>query len=98
MAPAKALEQLALRKRLLIAESDAQRLVLASALHRATSPLKWLDRAQAQAGPLLTVGAPIAGFWFARRTKGLKRWISSGWGVLRLAQTLRRFVHKPSSR
>lgn len=94
MAPAKALAQLALEKRLLVAESEAQRLVLASALHRATAPLRWVDRVQGQARPLLMVGAPLAGFLVARRTTGLKRWISSGIGIMRVVQTLRHALEK----
>jgi hypothetical protein len=98
MAPEKALAQLALQKRLLVAESEAQRLVLASALHRAAAPLRLADRIQSQARPLLMVGAPLAGFWIASRTKGMKRWVSTGLGVLRLAKSVRRFLTKSKPR
>lgn len=96
MAPAKALEQLALQKRLLLAESEAQRLILASALHRATSPLKWVSRVQSQTRPVMTVVLPLVGFWVARRSRGMKRWVSTGLGALRIAKSLRGYLHKPS--
>ena len=98
MAPAKALDRLALQKQLLVAESEAQRLILASALHRAMSPLRLADRIQSQARPLLMFGAPLAGFWFARRSKGMKRWVSTGLGAVRLAQTVRKILRKTTVR
>ena len=98
MAPAKALAQLALQKRLLLAESEAQRLVLASQLHRALTPVRWLDRLQMQSRPLLVVGAPLAGFWVARRTKGMKRWVTAALGAVRLAHSARRLLHKSGAR
>lgn len=94
MAPAKALAQLALQKRFLLAESEAQRLVLVSELHKAITPLRWLDRFQAQVRPVLVVGAPMAGLWLARRSKGIKRWVPAGLGALRLVRNVRRWLHR----
>jgi hypothetical protein len=97
MAPREALAELALRKRLLLAESEAQRLVLASELKRLLRPLHWLDRVQTRFRPLLALGAPLAGFWLTRRSKGVKRWAVAGFGVLRLLQSLRKGGRRPDS-
>jgi hypothetical protein len=94
MAPAKVLAQLALQKRFLLAESEAQRLVLTSELRRAIRPFRWLDRLQVQARPVLMVGVPVAGLWLAHRSKGLKRWVPAGLGALRLLKSLRRMLHR----
>jgi hypothetical protein len=94
MAPSKALAQLALRKRFLIAESDAYRLVLASELTRLMGPTRWWERLR----PVLVVAAPVAGFWLTRRSKGMKRWAVAGWGALRLLKTLRSLLHRSPSR
>ena len=98
MAPSKALAQLALQKRFLQAESEARRLVLASELRRAIAPLRLLDRVQTQARPVLAVGLPVAGFWLARRSRGIKRWVTTGLGALRLAQSLRKILHRSDSK
>jgi hypothetical protein len=92
MVPSKELARLALQKRMLLAESEAQRLVLASELHRLITPLRWVDRLQTQVRPLWMVGAPVAGFWLTRRSKGMTRWLSAGFGALRLVKTLRRVL------
>lgn len=97
MDPAKALAQLAVQKQLLLAESEAQRIVLAAELHRVIAPLRWMDRLQSTARPVLTIGAPLAGFLVARRSKGLKRWVATGLGALRLTKTLRNFL-RPSAK
>lgn len=100
MAPGKALAELALQKRFLRAESEARRLVLAAELKRMTKPLRfvgwWRTRFRplwAVAGPL---AGPLAGLWFAHKSRGLKRWATIGWGVLGLVQKFRRFIHSPS--
>jgi len=97
MAPAKALAQLALQKRFLQAESEALRLVLASEMLRVSKPVRWADRFRTRVRPLLTVGAPLAGFWFAHRSRGVKRWVTMGYGVLRLVRKFRRFIHTPGT-
>lgn len=98
MDPAKELAGLALQKRMLLAESEAQRLVLAVELHRLITPLRWMDRVQAQVRPLLLVGAPIAGFWFTRRSRGATRWLTAGFGAMRLVKTLRKMLHRLDAR
>lgn len=98
MAPAKTLAQLALQKRLLQAESAAQRLVLAAELQRVIAPVRWLDRVQTHMRPLLVVGAPVAGFWFTRRSKGMTRWITTGLGAMKLLQSVRKSLHRSDPR
>ena len=97
MAPAKALAQLALQKRFLLAESEAQRLVLASELRRVIGPLRWVDRLQTSAGPLLRLATPVAAFWLTRRSKGLKRWVPATFGAMRLIRSLRTVLHRSDS-
>lgn len=98
MAPGKALEQLALQKRFLCAESATLRLVVASELQQALAPLRWMDRLPTRLRPLLWLGLPVAGFWFARRTKGPTRWVSAGLGAVRLLLTIRRFLGRSHAR
>jgi len=97
MAPAKELAGLALQKRLLLAASQAHRLVLASELQRVVGPLRWLDRMQTHVRPFLAVGAPVAGFWLTRRSKGLTRWVATGLGAMRLVKMLRRALRGADS-
>ena len=94
MAPAKALSRLALQKRILQAESDAHRLVLASELHRVTRPLHWVDRVQLQARPVFVAGIPIAAYLLARRTKGVTRWVAAALGAARTFRSLRQHLRR----
>jgi hypothetical protein len=98
MDPAKELAGLALQKRMLLAESEAQRLVLAAELHRVITPLRWMDRVQSQVRPLLLVVAPFAGFWLTRRSRGMTRWLTAGFGAMRLVRTLRRMIPRAASK
>ena len=97
MVPAKALAQLALQKRFLQAESEARRLMLGSELHRATRPARWVEQWRLRARPLLLLVAPAVGFWYVRRSKGMKRWLATGLGAMRLLHGFRRFLHRPGS-
>jgi len=98
MSSSKALAELVLQKRFLLAESEVRRLVLTSELQRVIAPVRWWDRFNIGARPVLAIGLPVVGFWLARRTKGVRRWVTTGLGVARLIQSLRRFIHRPSAR
>lgn len=93
MAPQKALDQLALQKRLLLAESEAHRIVIASAFHQASTPLRWVDRIQAQARPFIKMGVPLAGFLLMRR-KGMGRWVSAGLSAVKIARKARKLLSR----
>jgi hypothetical protein len=97
MAPGKALAELALQKRFLRAEADAQRLCLASELEHALTPLRRIEQLQSQLRPLLLFGAPIAGLLFTRRTKGPAKWLAAGVGVARLIFSIRRILRCPGA-
>jgi len=94
MAPGKTLAQLALQKRLLLAESEANRLVLASELSRLSRRFHWLDRFQYQARPFMRLGTPLAAYLFARRSRGVTRWIASALGGARIYYGARRFLRR----
>jgi len=89
MAPAKALAQLALQKRLLQAESEAQRLVLAAEIAHLTRPWGWFGRLRSRAHPLLVVVTPVMAFLFARRSKGMTRWVTVALGAARIYRGVR---------
>jgi hypothetical protein len=97
MAPAKALANLALQKRLLLAESEARRIVLASEMNRVARPLRFLGRVRLQARPLLMVGVPVAAYLFARHSKGKSRWIVTALGAARAYSSLRRYLRPASA-
>lgn len=96
MAPAQTLAQLALQKRLLLAESEARRLVLASELNRLLRPLNWVDRLQLYSRPLMRVGAPVAAYFMVRRSKGFTRLIASAFGAARVYYGARRYLQRPA--
>jgi len=98
MAPAKALAALALQKRLLVAESEARRLVLASELTRISRPLRWIDAAHLKIRPRLVAGLPMAAYLLARRSRGLTRWAAAGMGAARLYQSLRQYLQHRRSK
>jgi len=89
MAPGKALAQLALQKRLLQAESEAQRLVLAAEIAHLTRPWGWFGRIRSRAHPLLVILTPVTAFLFARRSRGMTRWVTAGLGLARVYGSLR---------
>jgi hypothetical protein len=84
----KELDNLALEKQALVAESDLNRLVLRAELQNLRSATAWVSEATRwpqKAGPLLLVLAPLAGFlltrvsrredsWF-RRASAAAKWI-----------------------
>jgi hypothetical protein len=82
VAPAKALADLALEKRLLLAESEACRVALSADLHHVTAPLRWVERLQTRSRSWLLLAAPIAGLLLARRLPRPARWATSSIGVL----------------
>ena len=98
MAPAKELARLALQKRLLLAESEARRMVLAIELGRALRPVQWVNRFKTQAGPvLLTVGTGLT-YFFTRKSKGPTRWVAAILGATRVYRGMKRFLGGTKSR
>jgi len=96
MAPAKALAQLALQKRLLQAESGARRFVLAADMSRLTRPMKWVDRVRHYAPLMLLNGAPVVAYLLTRRAKGMTRWVARGLGAVRVLGGLRHYLRRPA--
>ena len=90
MAAAKALSDLAARKRLLQVESEISRFTLATDLQRLTAPVRWVDRFQPFALPAALVGAPLT-FLLLRRMLPLiaAGWMPSAGAVFRLVRRLR---------
>ena len=84
----KALTDLAVQKRLLVAESEANRIALGAELRRVLTPLEWLDRMRSKTAPLLLLGAPIAGYLATRKLPGALRWVSRGMRVFRVFKVL----------
>jgi hypothetical protein len=92
MAPAKSLASLELQKRLLLAESEARRLVLAAELNHVVRPVRFLERWQLRARPLFLVGVPVAAYALARRSRGKTRWIATALGAARVFSSLRHYL------
>lgn len=91
MAPAKGLADLAIQKRMLIAESDACRIILSADLAGLTAPLRWADRIRSRGRPALWLGMPLAGYLLARRMPSA-RWLALGLGALRAGLSLKSFL------
>jgi len=92
MSPAKELADLAIQKRMLIAESEACRATLAADLHGLTSPLHWVDRLRSGGRPAVLVALPLAGFLLTRRLPKAARWLARGFGAMRLFGSLRSLI------
>ena len=92
MAPAKELARLALQKRILLAESEARRLVLAIELSRLIRPVRWIDRFKIQARPLLLTLSTGLTYLFVRRSRGPTRWVATLLGASRLYRGLRHYL------
>jgi len=95
MAPAKELARLDLQKRILLAESEARRLVLAIELGRLVRPVYWVNRLKIQARPLLVTASTLLTYFYARRSKGVTRWIARALGAARVYRGVSRFLARP---
>ena len=82
------MNELAQRKRMLIAESELHRLTLCADLRRATRPLRWVDVAQPAARPLVLLAIPLAGVVLTRRWSALPKWASRAWAVAGIVRSL----------
>lgn len=98
MVPAKTLADLALQKRLLMAEADAYRVTLAADLHRVVAPLRWVDMAQSRLRPVMWIGAPLAGILLTRRLPSVARWVSRGFALLRTLRSVQGMIRPPKRR
>jgi len=72
------LNELRIRKELLLVQANAQRQLIALDAQNVVHALRWLDsvhRAWQHVKPLASMTAPVAGYYMARKGRSLWRWV-----------------------
>jgi len=72
------LNELRIRKELLLVQANAQRQLIALDAQNVVHALRWLDsvhRAWQHVKPLASMAAPVAGYYMARKGRSLWRWV-----------------------
>lgn len=88
MAPAKTVIDLAVRKQMLVAESEANRQAVRAEFSHLIQPTRWLESLPAYAVPVLIGSAVVGGLLVTRRLPQLIRWGSAGWAAAKVVHRL----------